>query len=203
VRFEQRLRDGIRDGSITVIFRRWRRCQVVAGGRYRTGIDMIEVDAVEAVDPASISSRDAKRAGYASADAARADLYGDPDVPTYRLAVHRLDEPDPRTVLAHTDKLSLDDITEIDHRLSRLDRASSHGPWTAATLAAIAARPDVRAPDLAASFGLETLIFKRDVRKLKALGLTLSQPVGYQLSPRGRTYVRTTSQSAPRAADGS
>src|SRR5215813_5031212 len=42
VRFERRLRDGIHDGSITVTFRRWRRSQVVAGGRYRTGIDMVE-----------------------------------------------------------------------------------------------------------------------------------------------------------------
>jgi hypothetical protein len=28
-----------------------------------------------------------------------------------------------------------------------------------------------------------------DVRKLKALGLTESLPVGYRLSPRGRAYL--------------
>jgi hypothetical protein len=39
---EARLRDGIHDGSITVVFRRWQRGQV-AGGRYRTGRDMVEV----------------------------------------------------------------------------------------------------------------------------------------------------------------
>ena len=31
-------------------------------------------------------------------------------------------------------------------------------------------------------------MFKRDVRKLKELGLTESLPVGYRLSPRGRAY---------------
>ncbi len=53
-------------------------------------------------------------------------------------------------------------------------------------LSLIAERPAVRAPDLAASLGLETLVFKRDVRKLKALGLTESLKVGYRISPRGR-----------------
>ena len=53
----------------------------------------------------------------------------------------------------------------------------------------IAERPAVRAGDLAASFGRETAPFKLDVRKLKALGLTLSLTVGYQLSPRGQAYL--------------
>ena len=47
----------------------------------------------------------------------------------------------------------------------------------------------LRAPDLAASLGRETLPFKRDVRKLKELGLTESLEVGYRLSPRGRAYL--------------
>ncbi len=49
----------------------------------------------------------------------------------------------------------------------------------------IAERPAVRAPDLAASLGLDTVTFKRDVRKLKELGLTESLTVGYRISPRG------------------
>ena len=53
----------------------------------------------------------------------------------------------------------------------------------------IAARPAVRAPDLAASLGRETQPFKADVRKLKELGLTESLLVGYRLSPRGRSYL--------------
>jgi hypothetical protein len=35
----------------------------------------------------------------------------------------------------------------------------------------------------------ETLPFKRDVRKLKELGLTHSLAVGYHISPRGRAYL--------------
>ena len=191
VRFERRLRDGIHDGSITVTFRRWRRSQVVAGGRYRTGIDMVEVLAVDIVDPAQISDSDAQRAGYADAEAVRADLRAPTDVPTFRIALRRLDGPDPRDTLAATDNLTATDIAEIARRLDRLDRASPRGPWTAATLAAIADRPGVRAPDLAESFGLETVIFKRNVRSLKGLGLTHSLRVGYRLAPRGEAYLRS------------
>jgi hypothetical protein len=187
--FEQRLREGIHDGSVTVTFRRWRRTQVVAGCRYRTGLDMIEVLAVDVVDEARITNADARRAGYPNAEAVRADLRGPADLPTFRIRLRRLDGPDPRDVLAATDALSPRDIDDIDHRLGRLDRASPRGPWTAATLAAISARPGVAAPVLAESFGLETLVFKRNVRSLKALGLTYSLRIGYRLSPRGASYV--------------
>jgi hypothetical protein len=69
-----------------------------------------------------------------------------------------------------------------------LDRASTSGPWTAATLAIIAERPAVRAADLAAALGRERASFKLDVRKLKGLGLTISLERGYRLSPRGEAY---------------
>ena len=44
----------------------------------------------------------------------------------------------------------------------------------------------MRAPDLAAQVGRETADFKKDVRKLKELGLTESLDIGYRLSPRGQ-----------------
>lgn len=53
----------------------------------------------------------------------------------------------------------------------------------------VADRPHVRAPDLAASLGRDTPSFKDDVRKLKALGLTISHSPGYELSPRGRALL--------------
>ena len=37
--------------------------------------------------------------------------------------------------------------------------------------------------------GRETLPFKTDVRKLKALGLTQSLEIGYRLSPRGEALL--------------
>lgn len=189
MRFIKPFWEGIADGSITVAFRRWQRPTVVAGRPYRTGGGRIEVTSVSIVDPATISSADAKRAGHASADAVRAVLRDEPDWPVFRIEFHRLDEPDPREVLANDNDLSTDDIAEIDRRLARLDAASKHGPWTRQVLELIAARPETRAPDLAASLGRETQPFKLDVRKLKNLGLTTSLNPGYRLSPRGRSYL--------------
>ena len=100
MRFEQRLRDGLRDGSITVAFRRWKTHQVVAGGRYRTGVGLVRVDSVDVVDPDLISADDARLAGYLTVAELVRDLRGDPDGRVYRIGMHPLSEPDPRSVLA-------------------------------------------------------------------------------------------------------
>lgn len=188
--FYRRFHEGIADGSVTVTFRRWKRPQAVAGRIQRTPAGRIEVLDVRVVDPASIDDRDAVRAGYPSAAALAGDLRGDHALPTYRIEFRAVHEPDPRDVLAAADELTDADVAQISARLERLDRASPSGPWTAATLAAVAERPGVRAADLAAELGRDRLPFKRDVRKLKALGLTLSLEVGYRLSPRGEAYLR-------------
>jgi hypothetical protein len=190
VLIERRSRDGIIDGSITVLFRQWRRPQVVAGRRYRTSAGILEMQTVEVISLAEITEPDARAAGFESAAELAANLPLPPDVPVYRLRFHRVAGPDPRDVLASTDELTDGDVAELERRLDRMDRHSTHGPWTRAVLAAIAARPGVRAAELAAGFGREVFAFKNDVRKLKALGLTLSLDVGYRLAPRGEAYLR-------------
>lgn len=188
MQFEQRYADAIRDGSLDLTFRRWRRSQAIAGHIYRTAAGRLEVTDVAVVDPSDVPDADARRAGYANADELRADLRGDPSLPLYRVAIRSAAGADPRDVLAATDTLFPEEATEIERRLARLDRASTSGPWTASTLELIAARPAVRAAELAASVGRETQPFKLDVRKLKALGLTISLERGYRLSPRGEAY---------------
>jgi hypothetical protein len=142
------------------------------------------------VDPERITNADARRAGFGSRNEVIAALRGDPDLPVYRIRLHAANGPDPRDELAGTERLTADDVAELDRRLGRLDRASANGPWTAAVLDAIAKRPGVRAADLATSFGRDRQRFKLDVRKLKNLGLTISLEVGYRLSPRGEAYLR-------------
>jgi len=184
-----RLAPGIADGSVTVLLRRWRRRQAIPGRRYRTAAGILEVEAVDLIDEANITDADARAAGAADAAQARAQLRGPADAPVTRVRFRHVDEPDPRSVLAADDDLDDEDVAAIARRLERMDRASSHGPWTLTTLRAIAAAPGVRAGDLAAAAGRERLAFKRDVRKLKALGLTDSLRVGYRLSLRGEAFL--------------
>ena len=187
--FERRLREGIADGSITAAVRRWRRPQVVAGRHYRTGSDLIEMSTVEHIAPGDLTDDDARAAGYPDASTLLADLTGPPDGQLYLLRFHRIDGTDPRDALAADDHLDAAGVAAIDQRLSRLDHASSRGPWTAAALAAIADHPGVRAAELASMLSRDTASFKIDVRKLKALGLTEALEIGYRLSPRGAAYM--------------
>jgi hypothetical protein len=184
VLFKQAFWGGLRDGTITLTFRRWKRPQARVGGRYRTPAGMLEVDAVEVVTADRVTDAEARRAGYEDAAALFADIDRWPEGDLYRIAFHHAGE-DPRIALREDGDLSDEEVAAIAARLDRLDARSPHGPWTRRTLDAIAARPGVRAGDLAEEQGRERLAFKADVRKLKALGLTESLPVGYRVSPRG------------------
>jgi hypothetical protein len=196
VLFEQRLRAGLHDGSITLAFRRWRRPQAVAGHHYRTRLDMVVAETVDVVTPADITAAQARAAGYPDVAALLADLRGDPALPLYRIRFRRLDGPDPRDQLAASSQLTNADATAIAARLARMDAASKHGPWTGAFLAQIAARPAVSSVFLAQALDWERPEFKLHVRRLKALGLTISLDVGYRLSPRGEAYLSWADRQA-------
>ncbi len=195
--FEPRLREGLRDGTITVAFRRWRVVQVVAGHDYRTGLCMVRADSVDRMTTAEITAADALAAGYPDVPALLADLRGDPGLPLYRIRFRRLDQPDPRDKLAATATLTDTEAAGIAVRLARMDAASRRGPWTAAILAQIAARPAVSSVFLAQDLGWERAEYKVHVRRLKTLGLTLSLDVGYRLSPRGQAYLARPGQQQP------
>lgn len=185
--FKADVLDAIAAGRVSCAFRRWTRPTVKAGGRLRTRIGVLDILAVEPVTRASITERQARAAGAPSLAALLRDLdarAGD----LYRIAF-RVGGADPRVALRAQDALGSAERAALAAKLDKLDAASRRGPWTRATLRAIADSPGKRAPDLAVSFGRETLAFKRDVRKLKELGLTESLEVGYRLSPRGRAFL--------------
>ena len=80
-------------------------------------------------------------------------------------------------------------MADVAQRLQRFDDRSTRGPWTKRFLTLIADQPHTRAPDLAASIGWETKVFKDHVHRLKGLGLTISHSPGYELSPRGEAVL--------------
>jgi hypothetical protein len=158
---------GVADGSVTLAFRRWRRQDVRPGQVFTTAAGLVRVESVSVVDPAAISDAEAQQAGWPDADRLRKRLNPDESLPTYR-AVLSYAGADPRIALREAAALTPDDVADLDRRLERLDRASSHGPWTLHYLELIRQHPQRRAPDLAELVGRETALFKIDVRKLKA-----------------------------------
>ena len=186
--FKSRFGAGIVDGSITRTFRRWKRLQVVIGNRYRQPFGEVEVVAAKEVDEESITPRDAKLAGYGSRDDLITELAKYPDGTLYRIDF-RFAGADGRIALRQEDDLSSEDLDSLMKRLNRLDKASSHGPWTRQALEVIDRKPAVVSTVLAAEMGLERPVFKLDIRKLKESGLTESLEVGYRLSPRGKRLL--------------
>jgi hypothetical protein len=178
----------IERGEVTVQYRRWTRPTVKAGGTLRRGTGVLAIDEVTPVSEDGITEADALAAGAASRDALMAFLHKKSDGELYRIRLRYLGA-DPRIALRQQDDLSDDERDRITARLDRLDRASTVGPWTRASLRIIERSPAVRAGDLAAELGFERLPWKTNVRKLKELGLTESLEVGYRLSPRGVAYL--------------
>jgi hypothetical protein len=179
----------LRDGSVRLAFRRWRKPAAKTGGRQRIPGGVLAIDDVRVVSPGSISEGDAHLAGFKSRQALLADLTTQREGDIYRIELHYAG-PDFREDLRERADLLPADIEELRRRLARLDATSRHGPWTMAVLRVIAENPEgTRAAALALQIGREMLPFKADVRKLKELGLTESLGTGYRLSPRGKAYL--------------
>jgi hypothetical protein len=184
--FNRRALDGIEAGEIDLAFRRWRRPTVKAGGTLHTRAGLLGIDAVEPVGKRRITPEQVRRAGFGSKRELLASLR--PEGRLYRVEFHRIGA-DPRVALRGRARITASERSELDDRLNRMDRARGE-PWTRRVLELIGDHPETLAADLAASLGMEKVPFKRDIRKLKALGLTESLPIGYRLSPRGRAYLR-------------
>ena len=187
---------GIAEGTVTRAYRRWDRPRVRPGGRQRTPAGVVAFDSVEPVARESLTDADALAAGLSDLDELLELVDRRPAGEIYRVDLH-LAGPDPRVALRESTPDDAE-VADLSRRLDRLDRASRHGPWTAAVLRAIADQPGVRAADLARSFGRERDPFKLDVRKLKELGLTESLRPGYRLSPRGLAVLDSLERPSDR-----
>jgi hypothetical protein len=184
---------GLAEGRVSRTYRRWEVVRPKVGSRFTTSVGVVEVTSITAVDAEQLTERDAAEAGFNSA----ADLVkwtsskGRGDL--YRIGVV-LAGPDPRVALRNLDKLDPAEVSALNAKLDRMDRAAGQ-PWTRSTLQQIQRLPAVVSTELAAEAGQERRAYKLRVRRLKALGLTESLERGYRLSPRGEAYLATLDSS--------
>ena len=180
--------DRIARGEITIAFRRWQRPTVKTGGTLLTRAGQLEITAVDRIAAGDITNGDAGRAGFDSREELVRDLDRRGEGEIYRITFGALNA-DPRIALreAPPDEKQ---IATLRARLARLDATSPVGPWTRKALEVIRDHPAVRAGDICKLVGQDRATFKPNVRKLKALGLTISLEVGYRLSPRGEELLR-------------
>lgn len=190
-RSEQQRR--VEAGEIGVTYRAWQSPRVRVGERYRVGAGSILVDACEPVAAASISNEDARAAGYVSREALiKAAAYRRPEGLAYPEVLYRVAfryDAVPAREGPDTETLSDEDAAALTAKLNAMDARSSHGPWTWDTLREIGANPGLVSTFLAENLNRERFELKADIRKLKALGLTISLLSGYELSPRGQALL--------------
>ncbi|MDF2799868.1 MAG: hypothetical protein K0R85_2612 [Devosia sp.] len=68
---KRELLEDIKAGKVDLVFRRWSRPTVRAGGTLKTKIGILSIDAMDEMDPANVTLADAQRAGFADLDAFR------------------------------------------------------------------------------------------------------------------------------------
>ena len=91
--FRQNSLDGIREGRITLAFRRWRRPTVRTGGTLMLPIGQLQIMEVRQIAEDDITDADARRAGYASRQALREELAGRTEGTLYRIELGALGRP--------------------------------------------------------------------------------------------------------------
>ena len=199
--FKTRFHERIRNGSTSLTFRVWKTARVKVGNSYKfSASDFVEVESIEPVAIDSIRDDEARRAGFLGASQLTSFLLNSaPKDLTLKSKVFRVrfryvaDHADSAAAL-RTD-ISPASLDEVVGRLQRMDRRSRHGPWTRQVLELIHKNPRMAASRLAPTVNRETRPFKVDVRKLKALGLTQSFEVGYELTARGEALLKRSQLS--------
>ena len=190
--FQRRFHDCIRSGAICCTVRIWKRPHVKVGGRYALGAGAIVVDRISETRIDDITPALARRSGVASlVDLLKTAKHGAGER-VFVIDFHYDGKASARANPA-TGVVSVEELAKLAERLEAMDRRSRIGPWTQATLRAIAARPGVLAAKLAKSLGRPRDEFKRDVRKLKTLGLTFILEIGYRLTPKGEALLASLS----------
>ena len=166
----------------------WHRPRVKLHGRYRLGGGAIIVDRIDEVEFDALTPALARRCGFASlVDLLKTAKHGAGER-VFVIEFHYVAASDERS----NKPLDAADLDEVIRKLDAMDRRRSK-PWTRQILRLIAKHPGVRAADLASALHRERLEFKADLRKLKALGLTLSLEVGYRISELGKAVLKRRS----------
>lgn len=185
--FKQIHLKGIKDGTVTLAFRKWKRPTVRKGSLLKTSIGQVEIIDIIKTNISQIAKADAFKAGFDHDELVK-QLNSVREGDVYRISV-RYHSEDPRIKLRDKTKFTLDEFQKIKDKLARLDVRSQQGNWTIKTLELISDHPYVRAVTLAQKSGWEKDWLKINIRKLKNLGLTISHEIGYSLSPLGVAFL--------------
>jgi hypothetical protein len=186
MQFTKPYKKAIVEGRLTKSIRAWKTPRVKVGGQYNIDpFGAIEVTALKQQPVMEISQRTLADAGHADQQSLlnllKVNATTNVFIVTFRfLGATRVNQ-------VGTTALATAELRSLLLRLSRMD---GERPWAQRALQLIAEHPGVRAGDLAPHLKMDTATFKRQIRKLKGQGLTISLEAGYKLSPRGKQILK-------------
>ncbi|NND32501.1 MAG: hypothetical protein HKN76_07915 [Saprospiraceae bacterium] len=186
--FKQKQLQGIKAGTISLCFRRWKAARVKKGSLIHTSLEQVEILDVVQTELSAITAKDAGEAAETLETLTRL-LNSRAQGNIYRISV-RYHGADPRIRLREKTDLTDNEIEAIQKKLQKMDDYSKEGPWTLKVLDAIKNYPKLRAADLADKISKDKSWLKPNIRKLKNLGLTISHEVGYSISPLGKFVLK-------------
>src|SRR6187402_3238463 len=138
--FRSRDLEAIFSGTVTTAFRRWKKPTVRVGGTVRTARGLVGIDAIEVIDPATLTEADAAAANYPSLGQL-IGMFDSQEGTCYRIRLHPAG-PDPRDALRDNDQLTDADREQLAARVRKVEKAAE-------TLALIADHPSVVSTELA------------------------------------------------------
>ena len=184
---------GLVEGRVTCTYRRWEVVRPKVGSKFTTAAGVVEVTSITPAEEELLTEQDAADAGFESVGALVKWTSAKGGGDLYRIGI-ALAGPDPRIALRRSDQLDVAEVSALNAKLDRMDRAAEQ-PWTRIMLRQIQRVPGVVSTELAAEAGQQRHTYKLRVRRLKALGLTESLERGYRLSPRGQAYLAALDSS--------
>ena len=187
--FKQKDLEGIKSGNISLAFRKWKKLSVYAGSFVDTSIGILKVGAVKVISLEEITDDEAQSAGFKNAVSLVQLLEQQKDGLIYKIEISFHSE-NPEIESQEEAEMDKEEFETIKLALDNLDKFSKIGKWTVKTLQVIRENPKMKAADLAVKARKEKEWLKLNIRKLKALGLTISHEPGYTLSAKGEEYLK-------------
>ncbi|MEO1011325.1 MAG: hypothetical protein AAFX53_08475 [Bacteroidota bacterium] len=183
----------IEKGEIHTAFRKWTRPSVRESGTLLTPVGQLRITSLTSIAYDQISDEDIKLAGYTHREELDKELAFKEKGHIYKIGFKR-ESADPRIELRERTNISPGEMTTILNTLKRYDNHGKVKDWTLKILDMVDADPGKYAVEYATRLGYEKEWFKPNIRKLKNLGLTISLPDGYTISPRGKVVLKALQQ---------
>ena len=185
MQFTKPYKQAIAAGTLTRTYRRWKSPQAKVDGTYNIHpYGAILVTSISQLRLQDASIKDIQQSGFDSANAIAEHLKTSLNETVYCVHFRYIGTDAVKQI--DTGRLPTIELEAISIKLMRMNKTKL---WTHHALRLVRDQPAKRAADLAPILEMDLPTFKRNMRKLKNLGLTLSLETGYQITARGTQMI--------------